>query len=250
MTSVPEENAATVEAVVRKHLADALGGLRGTIEAAVPTALFTLTFVITHDLRTALIVSVASAAVLLVVRLIQRSTPKFVLNAFFGIGLGALFAWRSARQGGSASDQALAYFLPGLIYNAGYAVAMVLSIIVRWPLVGFIVGSVADPEAPFKWRADKAMVRLCGRLTAVLAAPCVIRVLAQGPIYLAGRHGGMSGDAAVGLLGTTKLLMGWPLQIAALVLMGWMLTRNRTPITPADASPEPAAAPEHPQPPR
>ena len=58
---------------------------------------------------------------LLVVRLVQRSSVQFVLNALVGIGIGALFAWRAARGGGDAGDQALAYFLPGLLYNLGYA---------------------------------------------------------------------------------------------------------------------------------
>ena len=48
-------------------------------------------------------------------------TAQFVLNSLVGIGIGAFFAWRSARGGGDADDQALAYFLPGMIYNAGYA---------------------------------------------------------------------------------------------------------------------------------
>ena len=50
---------------------------------------------------------------LLVVRLVQRSTVQFVVNALVGIGIGWLFVHLSARSGGSADDQALAYFLPG-----------------------------------------------------------------------------------------------------------------------------------------
>ena len=59
-----------------------------------------------------------------------------------GIGVGALFAWRAARGGGDANDQALAYFLPGIIYNLGYSVVMVFTILIRWPVVGFMVGGV------------------------------------------------------------------------------------------------------------
>ncbi|MEP6815417.1 MAG: DUF3159 domain-containing protein [Marmoricola sp.] len=224
----PPVGADTVEAAVRSQLSKALGGVRGMAEAAVPTALFTLVFLIGHDLRTALVVSVAAAGVLLVVRLVQRSSPQFVLNAFFGIGLGALFAWRAARGGGDQSDQALAYFLPGLLYNAGYATLMVLSILTRWPLVGFIVGSVTgDPTA---WRSDPQVVRLCSRLTWLLAAPCVLRFLVQGPLYLAGRNGAMNADTAIAILGATKLAMGWPLQVAVLAAMVWLLSRNSTPM--------------------
>lgn len=218
----------TVEEVVRKQLADALGGKRGMIEAAVPTALFTILFVTTHELKLAIIVSVACTAVLLAVRLAQRSTPQFVLNALFGIGIGALFAWRAARGGGDEGEQALAYFLPGILYNTVYSALMALSVLSRWPVVGFVVGSVTgDPTA---WRADPAIVKLCGRLTWLLALPCVVRVLVQGPIYLAGRNGWWSSDAAVTALGATKLAMGWPLQVAAFAAMAWLLSRNSTPV--------------------
>ena len=156
------------------------------LEAAVPTALFTVVFLVVDDLRTAVLASVAAAVVLLVVRLLQRSSPQFVLNAFFGIGIGAFFAWRAARGGGDQNDQALAYFLPGLLYNGFYSAAMVFSIVIRWPVVGFMIGSVTgDPTA---WRADPQVVRLCQRLTWLLVAPCLVRLLVQGPIYLAAQE--------------------------------------------------------------
>ncbi len=218
----------TVEAVVRAQLANALGGRRGMLEAAVPTILFTVTFITTKELEGALVVSVAAAMVLLVVRLVQRSTVQFVLNSLFGIGIGAFFAWRSAQGGGDENDQALAYFLPGIIYNAVYAVGISLSIIARWPIVGFMVGSVAgDPTA---WHRDSQVVRLCSHLSWMLVLPCVIRVAVQLPLYLAGRSGAMDPEAAVAALGFSKILMGWPLQLAALTAMVWLLARNRTPV--------------------
>jgi len=222
-----EASEQTVEEVVRAQLAKALGGKRGMVEAAVPTAVFTLLFLTTHELKLALAVSVGCALVLLVLRLIHRSSTQFVWNALFGIGIGAFFAWRSARGGGDANDQALAYFLPGVLYNAVYSVVMIFSIVVRWPLIGFLVGSVTgDPTA---WHADKAVVRLCSRLTWLLALPCVLRFSVQAPIYLAGKNGWWNEDSAVATLGACKLAMGWPLQIAALSTMVWLLSRNKTP---------------------
>jgi hypothetical protein len=103
-----------------------------------------------------------------------------VINSLVGIGIGALFAYRSAQGGGDASDNALAYFLPGLIYNAGYAVAIVLSILLRFPVVGAMVGAMA--EDPVAWRRDPQVLKLCSRLTWPLAVPCVVRVVVQGPV--------------------------------------------------------------------
>jgi hypothetical protein len=218
--------AGTVEEVVRAQLAKALGGRRGMLEAAVPTVAFTAIFLLTRDLRLALSVSVVTALVLLAVRAVQRTTVQFVLNSLVGIGIGAFFAWRSARGGGNADDQALAYFLPGLVYNSGYAVLMVLSNLLRWPLVGFMVGSVAGD--PTEWHRDPQVVRLCRNLTWMLALPCVVRVVVQLPIYLAGRAASDAGPM-VAALGVSKIAMGWPLQILALAGMAWLLARNSTP---------------------
>lgn len=218
----------TVEAVVRAELARALGGRRGMLEAAVPTLLFTLTFLTTKDLQPALVVSVAAAVLLLLVRLVQRSSVQFVLNSLFGIAIGALFAWRAAQSGGDANDQALAYFLPGLLYNGFYAVAITLSILARWPVVGFMVGSVAgDPTA---WHRDPQVVRLTSLLSWMLVWPSAVRVAVQLPVYLAGRSGALDPDTAVAVLGISKVVMGWPLQLAGLAGMVWLLARNSTPV--------------------
>ncbi len=225
----PEVAPRTVEEAVRAQLATALGGRRGMVEAAVPTIAFTVAFLTLDALRPALIISVGLAVALLVVRLVQHSSVQFVVNALFGIGLGALFAFRSLQSGGTADDAALAYFLPGILYNAGYAVVLSASVLVRWPFLGFLVGSVTGDATA--WRHDPAVVRLCSRLTWLLVAPCVVRVLVQAPLWLGADRGFLDVDTAIGLLGTTKILLGWPLQIAALSAMVWVLARNRTPYT-------------------
>ncbi|MFT4010022.1 MAG: DUF3159 domain-containing protein [Nocardioidaceae bacterium] len=211
----------TVEAVVRRQLATALGGRRGIAEAAIPTVLFTVTYLTTRHVPWAIGLSVAAALVFLVVRVVQRSQVQFAVNALVGIGIACFFVYLSARGGGSADDQTLAYFLPGLLYNAGYAVLMLASILVGWPLIGFLVGSVAGD--PTEWHRDRRVVKLCGKLTWCLLAPCLLRVVVQLPIYLSGK----SADDASGqiaALGLAKIVMGWPLQLAALALMVWLVS--------------------------
>lgn len=206
----------TVEKVIREQLAKALGGVRGMIEAAIPTIGFTLSWVISRELRLALAIGAGLAVVLLLVRVAQRSTVQFVLNSLVGIAVAAFFALRS----GNAADA----FLPGILYNAGYAAAMLVSILVRWPVVGFIIGSVSGD--PTSWHRDRDVVRLCSRLTWLLVIPCVARVLIQYPLYLSGQ---------VGWLGASKVIMGWPLQVAALAAMVWLLARGRTPLNSAES---------------
>ena len=224
----------TVEAVVRQQLAKALGGRRGMAEAALPTLLFTVVWLTVGDLDIALTVSIGAALLLLVIRVVQRSTVQFVVNALVGIGIGWFFVRRAAAAGGSEQDQALAYFLPGILYNGGYAVLLAMTCLVGWPLVGFMVGSITgDPTA---WHSDRQVVKLCSRLTWLLVAPCIIRVAIQAPIWLAGSSGSLDPDTAVAALGILKIALGWPLQLAALGAMVWLLSRNRTPVEP-DAAP-------------
>ncbi|MBA2738336.1 MAG: DUF3159 domain-containing protein [Nocardioidaceae bacterium] len=209
----------TVEQLVRAQLSKALGGKRGMVEGALPTITFTLAWVVGRDLRVALSLGAGLAGVLLVVRLVQRQTPQFVLNAIVGIAIAAVFALRS----GEAQDA----FLPGIIYNAGYAALMVGSVLIRWPLVGFVIGSVTGD--PTSWRSDTGLVRLCGRLTLLLAVPCVLRVAVQYPLWL-------GGEEMVAWLGAAKIALGWPLQVAALASMVWLLSRNATPLVPQQAA--------------
>lgn len=216
----------TVEAAVRRQLSRVLGGRRGMVEAAVPTISFTFTYVFSKELRLALGVSITLAVAMLVVRLVQRSTVQFCLNALFGIGVGIFFVWLGGRNGGDESQQALAYFLPGILYNAGYALVMLISILVRFPVVGAMVGAMA--EDPLAWRQDPQIVKLCTRLTWPLIVPCVLRVAVQAPIYLSGKAAD-NADPYVAALGLAKVTMGWPLQLAALGVMVWLLTRDRTP---------------------
>jgi Protein of unknown function (DUF3159) len=204
---------ATVEQLVRSQLSKALGGVRGMIEAAVPTAAFTIAWLTSRELQLSLVISVGLAVLLVLVRIVQRQTVQFVLNSLLGIGIGALFAMRS----GEAKD----VFLPGILYNGAYSAVLVISILVGWPLLGFLIGTVTGD--PTGWHADKPIVRLCTQLTWVLAVPCILRVLVQYPLYAADE---------LGWLATAKIVMGWPLQVAALALMAVLLGRNHTPYTP------------------
>jgi small-conductance mechanosensitive channel len=84
-----------------------------------------------------------------------------------------------------------------------------------------------DPTA---WHKDKQVVRLCALLTWLLALPCLIRVVVQAPIWFAAKSGTMDADSAIAALGVLKIAMGWPLQLAALGAMAWVLARNKTPV--------------------
>ncbi|GAB3084073.1 DUF3159 domain-containing protein [Pedococcus soli] len=205
---------ATVEEVIRQRLSKALGGWRGSLETALPTVAFVVVWTATKDVRTAVIAAAAVIVVLAVVRLAQRQSLQFVGSAALATAIAAFFALRSGR----AQDA----FLPGILTSAAWGVAALVSVVSRWPLVGFMVGA-GDPRAaedPFSWHRDRGLVRVCQRLTMVLVVMYAVRVAIMLPLYFAGE---------VAWLGVAKVALGWPLWLAGLAVMGLMLVRGQTP---------------------
>jgi hypothetical protein len=188
------------------------------VESALPFVAFTLAWVASRALYPAVGAALAVAVVLAAVRLLQRQSVRFVVQAVVPTVIAALVATRTGR----AQD----VFLPGILYNGGLAVVSVLTILVGRPLVGYLVGTaLGDPGG---WVRDRGLVRLSSRLTAVLAVPYLLRFVIQLPLFLAGQ---------VVWLGVAKVVLGWPLLVAALFVMGLLLSRGRTPIEPASAQP-------------
>jgi hypothetical protein len=214
--------APTVEEVIRHRLSTALGGWRGSIESALPMVAFVVVWTWQKDIMTAVVTAGVLTAVLAVVAVVQRQSLQFILSAVFATAIAAFFALRSGR----AEDA----FLPGILTSAAWGVGTLVSVLVRWPVVGFMVG-VGDPrmaEDPFAWRRDPGLVRVCQRLTMVLVALYAVRVAIMLPLYFAGQ---------VAWLGVAKVALGWPAWVVAVAVMGWMLLRGQTPqVVPAPDS--------------
>jgi hypothetical protein len=215
----------TVESLIRERLSSAVGGARGSFETALPTIAFVVTWTWRHDVKIAVIASAAILLVLLAVRLASRQTPRYVLSAVFATAITAFFALRSGR----AEDA----FLPGILTSAAWGTGFLLSVLVRWPIVGFIVAA-GDPQMaqdPTAWRRDRGLVTVCQRLTMVFVALYAVRVAVMLPLYLAGKASVTSNDLLVTLLGVAKVTLGWPAYLCAVAVMGMVLVRGKTPLT-------------------
>jgi hypothetical protein len=200
-----------VEEFVRYQLSQSLGGARGMIESALPFIAFTIAWVISRQLYPALAAAVGTALLLALIRLIQRQSIKYVMQAVIPTAIAVLIATRTGR----AQD----VFLPGILYNGALAVVSLVTVAIRKPLVGFVIGAaVGDPTG---WTKDRGLVRMTSKLTLVLAVPYVTRFVIQLPLFLADQ---------VGLLGIAKVVLGWPMLIAALTVIGLMLSKGRTPM--------------------
>jgi hypothetical protein len=198
------------------------------LEAGIPGLVFTLIWLPTKQLQWALVASAAIAVIALVVRLLQKSSTQYVFNAIFGIGIGWLFVRWAQHSGGSASEQALNFFLPGILISLGYTVVVGLTCLVRWPLIGFMLGAATDD--PLGWHDSPQILQLCTRLTLVLMAPGAIGVALQGPLWVLGHEGIIATDLAVAAIATLRLGLGWALRLGSFSAMIWLLARNATPL--------------------
>jgi hypothetical protein len=213
-------------------LAESVGGVRVAVEWVLPGLLFVVVFVASgQQLRPALIASVAAAVLAVVARLVQRSPLTQALSGVLGVGIGVVWAWRT----GDASD----YFAWGLLTNVAYLLAFVVSVLVRWPLVGVVLGLFRG-DGPMSesgswagalaWRREPALLRRYSLVTWLWAGMFAARLVVQVPLYYADE---------VAWLGTAKLVMGVPL--TALVLWAsWILVRGSTAARPGPAPARPA----------
>jgi hypothetical protein len=178
-------------------------------ETALPAVAFVAAYTIAdQDTNLAAGVAVGLALVLAVVRLARRDTPRHALSGLVGVAFAAFVATRT----GSARN----FFLPGLFANAAYASAFLISIVVRWPLVGVIVSQL-DGEGT-AWRDDPLRMRAFVRASWLWVGLFSLRLLVQYPLYLA--------DALVAL-GVARTAMGVPLFAFGIWLTYLLVRRHR-----------------------
>lgn len=198
--------------VDRQQIINQIGGLRGLIDSALPILVF-----ITVNAFTSLQVAVWSAlgagAVLFAVRLARRENVQQAISGFLGVAIAAFIA----RQTGEARD----FFLPTLWSTSAFGLAFLVSAVVRWPLVGVIAELLwPTPGLPDSkaWRAHRGLIRCYTWLTLLWGAVYLARIVVQGSLYLANE---------VTLLGTTRLVMGWPLTALEALLTVYVVRRAR-----------------------
>jgi hypothetical protein len=220
--------------------AQAIGGVRGMVEAVLPGLVFVVAFVIFNDLTVPLVASVVAALVLVVARLVQRTPVTQALGGLLGIAIGVLWAWKS----GEAEN----YYAGGLLVNAGYLVVLLGTIVARRPAVGYVVEALRagltpetvraeanrtasddEPESddrpsPFAalsaWRADPAKMRMYAIATWLWVGLFALRLAVKTPLYFAGD---------IAWLGTFHLLLGVPLWALVLYLTWYVVRRPKAP---------------------
>jgi hypothetical protein len=189
---------------------ESLGGALGIAESALPAIAFVTAYTASgQDAQVSAVVALAIGVALAVARLLRRQTIRYALSGLAGVALAAFVVSRTGR----AED----FFLPGLLLNAGYALAYLVSIAVGWPLLGVIVETATGQGRA--WRSDPARVRAYARASWIWVAMFSLRLAVQLPLYLVG---------AVVALGVARVAMGAPL-FAIAAWISWLMLRPPRP---------------------
>ena len=190
----------------RRSLLDSIGGPLGIIEAVLPATLFSFTYALTKDALTAVVVAASSSLLFIVIRLIQR---KALTQAIVGALAIALAAFLALRDGGQAAD----YFIPGFITNASYGTVLLISVLIRRPIMGYIAQLLFGLQG---WREDRPTYRRLRLVTLIWVGFFSARLAVQLPLYFAN---------AVEALALARAIMGAP-AYAALLALTWVLLRR------------------------
>ena len=182
----------------------AIGGWRGLVESSLPAVAFLVLFTVTKELNLSLIAALAAAGVFTLIRLVQGSKLVSALTGLVGVAICAFAAYRT----GNASD----YFVVGFWTNGVYILAYLLSMLVRWPLMGLIF-AVIRGEA-LSWRQNPVRLRQYMLATWIITVLMMLRLAVQVPLYFANN---------VEALGATRLIMGLPLYALG-VWLAWRVS--------------------------
>ena len=207
-----------------QSLAQLLGGRRAALDATVPPVAFAGGWLAAgHSLAVGAGAAVAAGLAVAAWRLHRGHRPRAVLIGLLGVCLAALVAVRTGR----AED----FFLIQIVSNAASAVAWLVSIVVRWPLLGVVAGTALGQRTC--WRQDPALLTAYTRGSWVWVAQYVLRLAVFLPLYAAGQ---------VVALTAARVALTWPLVAACLAVSWWVIRRTLPPGHPGLRHPQPGRA--------
>lgn len=189
-----------------KSMLEGMGGKLGVAETILPSMLFGISFALTGQSIISVSLAGGTSALFIIYRLVTRKSASSALIGAIAVGFAA---WLALREGGQAVD----YFIPGFITNAVYASVLLVSILVRWPLIGVLVEVLRGKNT--SWRKDRKKQTVYTALTAFWVAFFSLRLAVQVPLYLTG---------SAELLAAARVAMGPPLY-ALVILSTWLILR-------------------------
>ncbi|MFE7812711.1 DUF3159 domain-containing protein [Streptomyces sp. NPDC057433] len=139
-----DTSADDARAVTEAALFEAFGGVRGMVETVLPGLLFVSIYTINKNLHMAALAALAVSLAMVVVRLARKDTVKHAFSGVFGVGFGVVFAMMT----GNAKD----FYLPGMLYTTGLALAYIITAIAGVPLIGLMLGPIFRENLSWRTR--------------------------------------------------------------------------------------------------
>ena len=204
----------SLEVLTRKSLSlfDAVGGWRTVAEGVASRVVFLIAYLLTGKVWTAALIAVGGVAVLAVAR-------AWTDRRYWPAAIGLAIVGGSALLAGT-TGQAINFYLPAVVIQVAQGTVFLLSMLVRWPVVGLVMGTVRRER--FGWRHDRAARRRYQLCTAVFVVKCTIATAVQMPLYSAGQ------TAALGIAAT---LLGGAPSAGACAYLCWRILRKAPPTT-------------------
>lgn len=184
----------------------AMGGWRTVAEIFASRVLFLVSYIVTGRVLFSALVAVGGVVVFAVFRVWADRKYWQATGGLFMVGLSALLA--------GSTGQGVDFYLTDILRNVLVAVVLLVSMLVRWPAVGLLVGAARGEK--LSWRRDRVQRRRYQACTAVFLAKYALAPLVMLPFYLAGQ---------VVALGITAALVGTP-AVAVCVYFCWRILRT------------------------
>jgi hypothetical protein len=195
----------------RLPLGELLGGKRGALDASVPPAAFVAGWLVSgQSIGWGALAAVAAGVLVGGIRLARGRRVTASVASVAAVSLAAFVALRTGRP----ED----FFLIQLLSNVASALAWALSILIRWPLLGVVVGVLLGQKT--RWRRDPDLLRAYGLASWVwVLGQYTVRVVVFGVLWWSGW---------VVALGVARVALSWPL-VAATVAVSAVVLRRALP---------------------
>ncbi|WP_018682491.1 DUF3159 domain-containing protein [Actinokineospora enzanensis] len=190
-------------------LSDILGGRRGALDATAPPLAFAAGYLVSDNrIGWGAAVALLTAAVVAIIRVTRGERVTAVVGSSTAVVVGAIVALHTGR----GED----FFLVQLLSNIGSALAWAVSVLIRWPLLGVVVGTLLGQKT--RWRRDPQLLRAYSRASWVwVFGQYTLRTVIYGALWLAGN---------VTALAIARVVLSWPLVAVVVAASAAVLARS------------------------
>jgi len=190
-----------------KSLLSSVGGVQGLIETTLPGFLYVLSYSIFRNLTISIALVVGAVIALSVRHFLKKRPVTQLLGSLVAIGIAIAL---TLRPGGQAQD----FYLKDFWINGAYGSALLFSILIRFPLVGVLVGILTNQG--LNWRKEPRKVRYFDLVTLLWVGLFATRLAVELPLYFSGN---------VVILGFVKIVLGLPFYLT-MIWVSWLLLRG------------------------